>query len=146
MQAFEIGAGGYWTGSVIELDELDEAPSGWTRTAIPTLAAGEWAVWESLGWRITSEAYAPPAPPAPMLAPLSRRRLRLGLLSIGIRAPDIEAVIAAIPDAEAREWAMIEWQDASEYERNHPLIADVAETLHLPAEQVDALWLWAAGL
>lgn len=83
---------------------------------------------------------------APILPPLSRRRLRLGLLSIGIRAPDIEAVIAAIPDAEAREWAMIEWQDASEYERNHPLIADVAETLHLPAEQVDALWLWAAGL
>lgn len=96
-------------------------------------------------WELVGPMPEPPAV-APILPPLSRRRLRLGLLSIGIRAPDIEAVIAAIPDAEAREWAMIEWQDASEYERNHPLIADVAETLHLPAEQVDALWLWAAGL
>ncbi len=40
---------------------------------------------------------------ASVLPPLTRRRLRLGLLSIGIRSPDIEAVIAAIPDAEARE-------------------------------------------
>lgn len=83
---------------------------------------------------------------ASILPPLTRRRLRLGLLSIGIRSPDIEAVIAAIPDAEAREWAMVEWQDASEYERDHPLIADAMAALDLPAEQVDTLWLWAAGL
>ncbi len=83
---------------------------------------------------------------ASVLPPLTRRRLRLGLLSIGIRSPDIEAVIAAIPDAEAREWAMVEWKDASEYERDHPLIADAMAALDLPAEQVDTLWLWAAGL
>lgn len=87
-----------------------------------------------------------PSPAPIVLPPLTRRRLRLGLLSIGIRSADIEAVIAAIPDAEAREWAMIEWQDASEYERDHPLIADAMAALDLPAEQVDTLWLWAAGL
>lgn len=96
-------------------------------------------------WELVGPMPEPPAV-APILPPLSRRRLRLGLLSIGIRSADIEAVIAAIPDAEAREWAMIEWQDASEYERSHPLIADVAAALSLPAEQVDALWVWAAGL
>lgn len=96
-------------------------------------------------WQLVGPVAEPPSPD-PVLPALTRRRLRLGLLSIGIRAPDVEAVIAAIPDEEAREWAMIEWQDASEYERNHPLIADVAAALDLPSEQVDALWIWAAGL
>ena len=99
-----------------------------------------------IGWRLVEGEWHPPTPLAPVLSPLTRRRLRLGLLSIGIRSADIEAVIAAIPDAEAREWAMIEWQDASEYERDHPLIADAMAALDLPAEQVDTLWLWAAGL
>lgn len=80
------------------------------------------------------------------LPPLTRRQLRLALLSIGVTAEDVEVHIADIPDPIERAAAMIEWEDATHYKRDHPLVADVAVSMALPAEQVDALWVWAAGL
>ncbi|MDG3575968.1 hypothetical protein P7F60_06205 [Rhizobium sp. YJ-22] len=90
----------------------------------------------------------PEAPsPAPAYPALSRRQLLLGLLSIGVTEGDVEAEItAAVSDPMEREAALIEWRAAGSYERTHPLIADIATAMNLPAEQVDALWLWAAGL
>ena len=87
----------------------------------------------------------PEAAPA-VLAPLTRRQLRLALLSIGVTAEDVEAHIADITDPVDRAAAMIEWEDATHYKRDHPLVADVAVSMALPAEQVDALWVWAGGL
>ena len=80
------------------------------------------------------------------LPPLTRRQLRLGLLSIGITAEDVEAQINAIVDPTERAYGMIEWQDATQFRRDHPLIAQVAVALALPPEQVDDLWVWALGL
>lgn len=102
-----------------------------------------------IGWRYEGgEEWEPPvveAPPVVLLS-LTRRQLRLALLSIEVTAADVEAVIADIVDPTERAAALIEWEDASSYERDHPLIADVAEAMELPPEQVDALWLWAAEL
>ena len=90
---------------------------------------------------------APPSPPEPpSLAPLTRRQLRLGLLSIGVTAEDVEAQITAITDPVDRAWAIIEWEDATHYKRDHPLVTGVAAAMELPPEQVDALWVWAAGV
>ncbi|MDM8344525.1 hypothetical protein P8H26_03855 [Pseudochrobactrum sp. sp1633] len=36
--------------------------------------------------------------------------------------------------------AVIEWQDASEYLRLHPLLNEVAAHLSLTQEQVDVMW------
>lgn len=101
-----------------------------------------------IGWGYEGGAFLPPVPVevTPVLSPLSRRQLRLALLSIGVTADDIEAYIAAIPDPQDRAAALIEWQDASAYERGHPLLVDIAAAMGLVAEQVDVLWIWAAAL
>lgn len=102
-----------------------------------------------IGWSYDGETFSAPPPPEPeptSLPALSRRQLRLGLLSIDITSDMVEAEITATVDPVERAAAMIEWQDASVYERDHPLVADLASAFGLPAEQVDALWLWAAVL
>ncbi|WP_186415411.1 hypothetical protein [Pannonibacter sp. P2PFMT1] len=89
---------------------------------------------------------APYEPPAPVLPPLTRRQLRLALLSIGVTAEDVEAHIAAITDPAEQAAALIEWRDSNTYDRGHPLVADIAAAMDLPPEQVDSLWAWAAGI
>jgi hypothetical protein len=100
------------------------------------------------GWVVDGDGFtAPPAvqpatPPAPKL---TRRQLRLQLLAIGITSEQVEAAIAELPEAD-RAVAMIEWQDASEYVRAHPLIDALAPALGLTTEQLDAAWAQAATL
>lgn len=144
---FVIDALGVWTGEAIDWDETDPIPPRTILDTPPTLAAGEMAVWAG-GWTVAVE---PPEVSTPIEAPavlpaLTRRRLRLALLSIDIRSADVEAVINAIPDVGARDWAMVEWQDAGEYERRHPLLLDLQQVFDLPDLHVDTLWVWAAGL
>lgn len=99
----------------------------------------ELAEWMSAGGTPTESVPLPPDIPA-----LTRRQARLGLLTIGITAADVEARIDLIADPIDRAAALIEWQDAGSYDRNHPLVVDLAEAFALPASQVDALWTWAA--
>lgn len=99
------------------------------------------AEWEAEGNVI------PPTVPSPQLfAPISRRQMLLALLSIGITSQMVEAEIAAIADPFERAAGLIEWQAASTIDRDHVLLTDLAETFALPSSQIDALWLWAAGL
>lgn len=97
--------------------------------------------WEALGNTIP-----PYVPVATLPPPISRRQMLLGLLSIGITSDQVVAEIQAIADPMERAAAMIEWEAAGQIERDHPLVAYLAVHFSLPAEQVDALWLWAAGL
>lgn len=71
---------------------------------------------------------------------LSARQLRLGLVAAGILPSQVDAAISAIPDATARAIAEIEWEYASQFERNHPLIEQVGGALGLTPEQVDTMW------
>lgn len=87
---------------------------------------------------------APPAPPQP--ATLTARQLRLQLLALGVTGAQVEAIIAAIPDATEREAARIEWEYSTVYERTHPLIAAVASALRMTDAQIDAAWMQAATL
>lgn len=83
---------------------------------------------------------------ASQLRPLTCRQVKLGLLSIGITGAMVDARIDAIEDEAEREYARIEWQEAGTINRGHPLVDDLAVAFALPDEQVDALWIWAAGL
>ncbi len=142
---YQIGRSGIWTGATAEIEENDGAPPGWTRTAPPALGEGQYALWVG-GWQVVDALPAEPAPLLPVLPPLTRRQLRLALLSIGVTAEDVEAHISDITDPVDRAAAMIEWEDATHYKRDHPLVADVAASMALPPAQVDALWVWAGGL
>jgi hypothetical protein len=93
------------------------------------------------GWGWDGEAFIPPAiaePELPPLGPISRRQMRLTLLAHGLLEL-VEPAIANLPEPE-RSAALIEWQDASEYQRDHPLIEQIGGALQLSPEQVDALW------
>ena len=83
---------------------------------------------------------------APVPAPITRRQLRLWLLRKGKTDADVRAVIAAIPDPTQRAAALIEWEDATTYERGHPLIASLGAALGFTAEQMDAGFREAAAL
>jgi hypothetical protein len=129
--------------NIVMIDDSDPSSLAYAASVGATPAAGV-----GIGWVRDGETFVPPPieQPAIVFPTLSRRQLRLGLLSIGVAADDVEAEIATIADAQERAAALIDWQDASAYERTHPLIAQVADALGLPESQVDALWLWAAGI
>jgi len=95
-------------------------------------------------WIVQPEHYVMPGPePFPSL---TRRQLLLGLLSIGISSGDVDAQLALIEDPQERAASMIEWQAAGLYNRDHPLVAELALAFDLPENQVDDLWRWAAGI
>jgi hypothetical protein len=100
------------------------------------------------GWRLVGGEWIAPEPeptePA-QLAPLTARQLRLGLLKINIKPADVAAAIAALP-ADQRDQAEIEWDYASEYRRDHPLIATLGDSFGLTADQIDAAWRDAMAL
>ena len=100
------------------------------------------------GWRLVDGEWTAPEPeqigPAP-LSPLTARQLRLGLLQINIKPADVAAAIAAL-SADQRDAAAIEWDYASEYRRDHPLIAQLGATFGLTSEQIDDAWREAMAL
>jgi hypothetical protein len=53
MNIYEIGRNGYWTGRVEVISASEGAPAGWTRTALPELAIGEYARWRG-AWKVTT--------------------------------------------------------------------------------------------
>lgn len=99
------------------------------------------AEWEADG--NTIPAYVPAPEPLP---PLTARQLRLGLVAASILPSQVDAAIAAIPDAADRAVAEIEWEYASQFERDHPLIEQVGIALGLSPEQIDTMWQEALAL
>ena len=97
---------------------------------------------------LTPEEIAALPPFAPPVMPtITRRQLRLALLRLGITGAMVEAKIATMPgNAATREAAMIEWQDATTYERNHSLVVILGASLGLTEAQIDAAWMEAATL
>jgi hypothetical protein len=88
-----------------------------------------------------NSAIAPPVPER-----VTRRQAKQAMRIAGITKANVEAAIEAIPNELARDLAMIEWQDALEFERNSPVIASLAPALGLDSAAVDALFVQAATL
>jgi hypothetical protein len=76
---------------------------------------------------------------------LTRRQLLSVLLDIGITEADVLAHIDQIEDAYDREQSRIDFTASSVFQRDYPLIDMFAQIFGLPSEQVDALWMHAAG-
>ena len=105
---------------VINIVEADEPVEG--LTMVPTETAG-------IGWEWTGTAFVPPPPPPPPVpASITRRQLRLWLVRHGYTLAQVESLIDALPEPQRTE-ARIEWQDATQFERGHPLLRQLAGTL-----------------
>lgn len=81
-----------------------------------------------------------PGPPPVPVPTITRRQCRLWLLQQhGKTSADVEAAIAAIADAATREAARIEWEDATAFHHDHPLMTALAPALGIdPATLPDA--------
>ena len=97
---------------------------------------------------LTPEEIAALPPPAPVPMPvITRRQLRLALLGLGLTGAQVEAKIAAMPGTPAeREAALIEWEYATTYQRNHPLVIALGAALGLTEAQIDSAWREAAAI
>lgn len=96
---------------------------------------------------MTEEEIASLPPPEPtVIPPISRRQLRLWLLTQGKTDADVRAAIGAIPDPVARAAALIEWEDSTTYDRTHPLVTTLGAALGFSAEAMNAGFREAAAL
>lgn len=89
-------------------------------------------------WAVTYET--------PPVKPLTRRQFRLALVANGYNLLDIEALINQIEDVVQRQVTLIEWQDATMFERNSSSLLAMVGLMQLNTEQVDALWSQALTL
>ncbi len=89
-----------------------------------------------------------PLHPTPSPVPvITARQLRRALLRLGVTGAQVEAQIAAMHGTDAdREAAMIEWEYATTYQRDHPLVALLGAALGLTTAQIDAAWKEAATI
>lgn len=82
--------------------------------------------------------------PAPEIAAVTPRQIRLALIDIGILPEQITAALSAIPNQKARAKALAEWEFAGVIARSHPLIPGLCAAFGMADAQVDALFAAAA--
>ena len=76
---------------------------------------------------------------------VTRRQARQALLLAGL-LDSVPAAIAALPDPTQRGLAQIEWDDSQAFERNRPLLIQLATALGLDDGALDALFVQASKL
>jgi hypothetical protein len=105
--------------------------------AAGTLTFG-WSVIEPTEEELAAiAAYVPPVVGPAQLRIAMRRQL-------SITAAQVDATIAAIPDADGRADATDLWQYATEIRRDHPLLTQLATALSLTSADIDAAFRLAA--
>jgi len=82
----------------------------------------------------------PPAPVVPVPASVTRRQLLLVLNANGVTRAAVRAMLAG------NEAALIEFDEASEFRRDHPLVGQLGTALSMSAGQIDAMFVSAALL
>lgn len=83
----------------------------------------------------------------PPMPTISAAQLRLALLGMGITAATVESAINAMPGTDLqREAARIQWEYATTFPRQHPLVVALGAALGLTEAQIDAAWMGAATL
>ena len=106
-----------------------------------------WEHSEEIFARVVAGEFGPIAPyvaPEYVPVPLTARQLKIGLLREGITEENINSIIDEIPDPLRRAEARIEWDYATEYRYEHPLVQSVADRLrvqlNLTSKEVVSKW------
>ncbi|WP_319530801.1 hypothetical protein [uncultured Cohaesibacter sp.] len=79
------------------------------------------------------------------LVPLTARQLRLILSRYGYLS-QVEPALNAIADVSQREEALIEWEYATEYQAENPLISTMRVALDISEADMEAMWREAMTL
>jgi len=87
-----------------------------------------------------------PVPPTPQVIPQSvtMRQARLALLAIN-KLSAVDAAIASIEPEAQRQAIQIEWEYAATVDRDSPWVAGLAPALGLTSDDLDSLFVFAAG-
>ena len=80
------------------------------------------------------------------LTPLTRRQFRMVLVLNGYDLDEIKAQILAIEDTQTRQLTLVEWEDATTFERDNASLVMMAGLLGLNDDQVNAMWKQALTL
>jgi hypothetical protein len=98
-----------------------------------------------LNWDVSIGELVSSSIPCPMS--VSRRGLRKALLTIGIKFdPDIKSVIESIKDLDDRAIALIDFEEAQNIHRVHPLVIAIGNSLSKTEEEIDSLFILADKL
>lgn len=68
---------------------------------------------------------------------VTARQVRLWLIQHGKTLADVDAAIAAMPDAAQREAVRVEWEYAPYIDRDHPMLVPLAASLGLSEADID---------
>jgi hypothetical protein len=94
-----------------------------------------------IGDRWDGTQLLPGLPPTPQVpASVTPRQIRQALTQTGLRE-SVESFIASQPQ-DVRDW----WQFATEFQRDHPLVAATGQVLNKSPAELDALWILAGSL
>lgn len=83
--------------------------------------------------------------PAANILDVTPRQIRQALILSGVSLTDIDTALDSLPEP-TKSLAKVEWEFSIAFQRNRPLVAQVAQMLGWTDAQLDALWLMAAGL
>lgn len=119
-------------------DEGNAAPSKYH-----TLENGVWVISEADSEKLEADKHK-----AYMdsFKPLTRRQFMRVLVLNGFDLDVIEAQLQAIEDTQARQLALIDWKEATEFRRNDDTLLMAAALLELNDEQINAMWEQAMSI
>lgn len=126
---------------------LSDAPIPNRQTAVPPPAVEDWPAGMRPNFTGHYWVYLPwPPPELPVSVPqvISMRQCRLVLLKAGL-LPAVDAALAALPGEEGAA-ARVDWEYATQVERNNPLLLAMCAQLGFNDALIDDLFREAAAL
>lgn len=97
-----------------------------------------------IGWSYNGSTFAAPVIPPEPIADVTPRQMRTALAIYGVLTA-VEAALDSLSEP-TKTLAKIEWDYSIAFQRNRPLVAQVGQMLGWSDAQLDALWIFAAGL
>jgi len=154
---YEIGSNGIWTGETQEIGEADGVFEPWTRSPVPELSEGEYALWRGSGvWVVVTEIPVDTVPvPVEISASQFFRalwktdRITFDECRAALKTGDLPAAMAAMVDKlplNERQDALLIIEGATTFRRAHPLVPVFAQLYGLTSDETDDLWRAASAL